>query len=123
MRVYADYDFYRTEYLMSRTARIPSEDFDYYAQKASGIIRQYTADNIGSEIPGEVGMCCCELAERLFQHDSADKNGVTAEKVGDVSVSYETAESCRRAFQESVRGIVRSWLAASGLLYRGGRLC
>ena len=123
MRIYADYDFYKTEYLMGRAVQIPPEDFGCYAQKASGMIRQYTASNSGEEIPNEVGMCCCELAERLFQRDAADKNGITAEKVGDVSVSYETAENSRRAFQESVRGIVRSWLAASGLLYRGGRLC
>lgn len=123
MRVYADYDFYQREYLCGRTARIASEDYGYYAQRASGIITQYIADNIGEEIPDEVSMCCCELAERLFQYDAADRDGVTAEKVGDVSVSYENEESRGHALQENIRAIIRSWLAASGLLYRGGRLC
>lgn len=124
MTVYADYDFYEREYLSGKAAIIPAGTFAYYARKASGYIKQYTFDNLSGEIPAAVRLCCCELAELLYQRGNAPAaSGVTNEKVGDVSVSYESAEAVRQALPKEIKSVVYSWLADTGLLFRGGRLC
>ena len=45
------------------------------------------------------------------------------EKVGDVTVNYESAETLRRALPRRMKSVVYSWLADTGLLHRGGDLC
>lgn len=120
MPVFADYIFYRT-YLEGSAAVIPQNDFYFYARKASARIKQYTLDNIGEEIPESVKLCCCELAEALYKFEnSKSAGGVTSEKVGDISVSYEGAETVGRAESAKVKEIIYSWLADTGLLCRGG---
>lgn len=124
MTAYADYDFYCDEYLCGKTAPIPAEDFAYYAQKASAVIRQHTLGNIGEEIPRAVMLCCCELAEQL--HPIAENShsfGVSSEKVGDISTTYESAELQRQAMLKEQKRIINTWLSDTGLLYGGGRLC
>lgn len=124
MTVYADSNFYNREYLSGTAAAIPSEMFGHYAIKASKYINQYTAGNIGEEIPECVRMCCCELAELIYSCENGKSaGGVTTEKVGDISVSYESAESVKKNLQSQIKEVIRSWLADSGLLYRGGNLC
>lgn len=124
MSQYAGYDFYTGDYLHGRNPLIQPEDFEFYAEKAGAVIRQYTLDNIGEEAPDSVKRCCCELAEVLYTADhSRAAQGVTAEKVGDISLSYESAETLRRALPRRMKSIVYSWLADTGLLHRGGDLC
>lgn len=130
MAAYADYNFYQSEYLSGKAAVIPSEMFGHYAKKASRIIDNNTFDNLtGVEpenISGVVKMCCCELAEMLYKSDSSPiSKGITNEKVGDVSVSYASADSSGQLMPTAskVNSILRLWLADSGLLYRGVSLC
>lgn len=124
MTVYADNDFYTNEYLCDKKAVISAAYFPFYARKASSYINQYTFDNIGENIPECVRLCCCELAEALFTIDnSPSASGLTSERVGDLSVTYESSEVRRKSLPETIKGIVYSWLADSGLLYRGGGLC
>jgi hypothetical protein len=125
MAAYADDIFYHHNYLPFDGAPvIPPGVFEFYARKASAYIRQYTLDNIGEDVPEAVKMCCCELAEILYnqQHTKAAQ-GIASEKVGDASVSYESAESQRQALPKTIKSVVYSWLADTGLLYRGGGLC
>lgn len=124
MTVYADSDFYVLSYLGDRAAVIPSDVFPFYARKASSCIKQYTADNIGEDIPECVRLCCCELAELLYlSSNGKSAGGVTSEKVGDITVSYESAQAARQALPKRIRSVVCSWLADTDLLCRGGRLC
>lgn len=124
MTVYADCAFYQREYLSGKAAVIPAEMFLHYARKASGCIRQYTLDNIGDVVPEAVKLCCCELAECLYTADK-DKSvhGIVSEKVGDIATSYESSETRKQALSTTVKSTIYSWLADTGLLYRGGRLC
>lgn len=124
MSLFADYDFYTKEYLCWKEAVIDTASFDYYAQKATQKINQYTFGRIGDDVPKCVKLCCCELAELLYKADSkCANNGISSEKVGDVSVSYESEESQRKVLSNNIRSAIYSWLADTGLLYRGGKLC
>ena len=121
MTVYADSDFYTREYLGGRAAVIPSAYFPFYARKASSYIDQYTFDRIGNTVPEAVRLCCCELAETLYRFDNSPSlNGVSNERVGDISVTYESAELKRQNLPKTIKGVISSWLACTGLLYRGG---
>ena len=124
MTVYADYSFYTGTYLSGKAAVISSALFPFYARKASAYIRQYTFDNIGETVPECVGLCCCELAEMIFTREmTPTAQGIASEKVGDVSVSYENAETSRQALPKQIKDIVYFWLGDTGLLYRGGGSC
>lgn len=124
MTAFADYTFYQQSYLCGRTAVIPSSEFGYYARRASAVIGQYTLGNIGENIPESVRYCCCELAETIYSAENAKSaSGVVSEKVGDLSVNYESAETLRRALPRRMRNVIYSWLAGTGLLHRGGDLC
>lgn len=130
MAAYADIGFYTSKYLVGAKAVIPFNDFAHYANKASRIIDNNTFDNLNGvepeNIPGVVKMCCCELAEMLYKSDSSPiSKGITNEKVGDVSVSYASADSSGQVMPtaSTVNSILRLWLADSGLLYRGVSLC
>ena len=124
MTAYADSLFYSDHYLNGKSAVVPAQSFNFFAIKASSYINRYTLDNIGDEIPEAVKMCCCELAELIYKADTSPAaNGLVNEKVGDISVSYESGESQRQAMPKQVKSVIRSWLAGSGLLYHGGSLC
>ena len=117
MTVYADSSFYERTYLSGRTAVIPSSEFGFYARRASNVLRQY-------DVPECVKSCCCELAELIYsaEHGKAAQ-GIASEKVGDVSISYENADSLRQALPKQMKSAVYAWLADTGLLRRGGDLC
>lgn len=121
MTTYADSDYYTRTYLSGKSAVISQVYFPFYARKASSYIRQYTFDQIGDNVPDVVKLCCCELAEELYRMDNSPvANGVSSEKVGDISVTYESAEQRRRLLPNTVKAIIYAWLADTGLLYRGG---
>ena len=122
MTVYADSDFYTREYLSGRQAVISPAVFPYYARKASSYIDQYTFDGIDADnVPDVVKMCCCELAETLFRlENSPSFGGVTSERVGDISRTYESGEVKQQSLNVSIKNVVHAWLLNTGLLYRGG---
>lgn len=123
MTAYATERDYET-YLGHSERIIPDGSFLAYAVRASARIRQYTMGNIGDNIPDSVKYCCCELAEVLYDFDKGQSaGGVASEKVGDISVSYESADSRRQTLSKTIKSVIYSWLADTGLLYRGGRLC
>lgn len=124
MTVYADIDYYTGTYREDAAPLIPYELYGIYARKASADIDQYTFGNIGDNIPEAVQLCCCELAEALYNIDSsAAPGGVSSEKVGDVTVNYESGELRRQNLPKTIKSIIYSWLADTGLLHRGGDLC
>ena len=125
MTVYADYKFYTDEYLAGRSAAVTAADFAYYAQSASKVIDTYTFGNISSnDVPEEVRMCCCELAEQAYKADTsqaASKQGVASESVQGWSQSYESTQARQEAARSAQRDCIYKWLSGTGLLYSGVR--
>ncbi len=122
MTVYANNDFYTREYLNGKQAVISPAVFPFYARKASGYIDQFTFGNVDPDnVPDVVKMCCCEIAESLFVFENSPTfNGISSEKVGDISRTYESGESAPRNLANTVKSVAYSWLANTGLMYRGG---
>lgn len=122
MTVYANNDFYTREYLNGKQAVISPAVFPFYALKASGYIDQFTFGNVDPDnVPDVVKMCCCEIAESLFTFENSPTfNGISSEKVGDISRTYESGGNAPRNLANTVKNVVYSWLANTGLMYRGG---
>ena len=127
MTVYADYNFYTTDYLAGKSAAVAESDFQYYARKASSEINNYTHGNIKADnIPDEVRYCCCEIAEAMCSSDTSEaakKAGVSSESVQGWSQSYESSEAQKTALRGSIRECIYRWLSNTGLLYSGVRIC
>lgn len=115
---YTDYVYYQNTY---KGDLIPSNKFELYSRKATRYIKINTFERIDElDIPDEVKMCCCELAELEYKADNIAKtDGVTSEKVGEYSVSYESAQSIKDNKQKDMKNTLKLWLANTGLLYRG----
>lgn len=125
MIIYADFSFYTAKYLAG-TGRetVINTAFPYFARLATQEIKRYTCDNVNeSDIPEEVSMCCCELAEMIFRQEQFNNQteGVTSENVQGWSKSYENAESRKQAYNTAVKDCIYKWLSVTGLLYRGLR--
>lgn len=121
MTAYADENYYKTEYLCGRKAVITSA-FAYYAREATLIINAYTGSNIDDtkDIIEPVKLCCCEVAELMYKADNmSNSEGITSEKVGDVSRSYEGTDTRRKQLNRSIKSAVYKYLADTDLLYRG----
>lgn len=121
---YTTVEYYTDKYLMGRQAVINTAVFPFYAQKATQMIKRYTFDNVNENEPyiDELQMCCCELSEYLYNTEKQDKNlpvGISSEKVGEHSISYETGQSVDKMRKDATKGIIYNWLANTGYLYRG----
>lgn len=122
--IYADEAFYKEKYLLGRKPVI-STGFLFYARRASQTIAQYTFGRLKdieeADIPEEVKMCCCELAEAEFQYEKQkkDSGGKTSENIGTYSVSFGSAAESASAAVSEFRRIVMKWLGNTGLCYRG----
>lgn len=121
---YTTVEYYTDKYLMGRQAVIDTAVFPFYAQKATQVIKQYTFDNIDEAQPliDELQMCCCEVAEHLYETEEQNKSkpvGVTSEKVGEYSVSYESGKASEDISSKKIRNIIYSWLSDTGYLYKG----
>ena len=119
---YAAEQDYQNEYLMGRKPVIRT-GFDYYARQASQVIDVYTFGRVKNlpEVPEPIRLCCCELAEEIYQQEKQTREaaGKTLEKVGTYSVSFSSAAEARQASDREQRGIVMKWLADTGLCYQG----
>ncbi|WP_455715337.1 hypothetical protein [Anaerosporobacter sp.] len=103
---------------------ISPDVFDKWSIKASNIVRLYTFGNIdeSADIPEDVQMCVCELAEHLYSCDIRDKEtdtSVASEKDGSWSVSYKDRKTVEQEDSMKSVSIVRTWLANTELLYCG----
>lgn len=124
MKIYTDTDFYKNQYLLGRAQKIPDADFPYWAMLASGEIRQRTFQRVEAleVIPEEVGMCCCELAEKLYSVDAAkDENGMILQSYGNdgETGTYKTDDLSESGVQYSIVKIIRKWLVNTDLMYCG----
>ena len=120
--VYADESFYTSSYLLGKKPAI-NAGFLFYAQQASQLIDCHTFGRLKGikEVPEEVRMCCCELAEAFFDIEKQEKasGGKISEKIGTYSVSFGSAQENVRAAEMRYRSIILKWLGSTGLCYQG----
>lgn len=119
-----DNAFYSTEYLKGRQAVIDTASFTFWERKASQEVRKYTFGNINESvtIPEVVQLCACEVAEHLYMCDKRSKEidqGVTSEKDGTWSASYESTAEVERNNKLRTKDIITTWLIDTGLMYCG----
>lgn len=120
--IYATEGFYKGNYLLDRKPVI-SAGFSFYAREASNVIDRYTFSRLKSmaEIPEEIQMCCCELAEHYFTAEKMKKesSGKASEKVGTYSVTYAATNEIKKLEAAEEHDIIMKWLADTGLCYQG----
>ena len=121
---YVDYTYYSNTY---KGTAISSDRFDYYEMQAEALIRELTleASDEHSE-DKEVMMATCAAAEQLYNvlepsDTAADAANIASEKVGEYSVTYRSVAASDRIAEAKKAAVVsaRTWLAPTGLLYRG----
>lgn len=124
---FADGKFYEDEYLRGKQAVIDAACFDYYILQSTMKIKQYTFDNIdvSGDIPKEVKMCCCEVAELMYAEDKrqSETQGVLSESVVGWSKTYESGEKNEQMFKNKIKASIYKWLGDTDLLYCGVRKC
>lgn len=117
MTNYADAAYYSDIY---KGAVIDTASFNVYAMRSTQVIKVYTFNRIDeSSIQDEVKMCCCEVAEYIFKTDPLNHNGISSEKVGEYSVTYEKQTDIDNKLECDMKKIIYRWLATTDLLYRG----
>lgn len=123
MTAWADYRYYTDDYLAGREPTVSEADFTSYAVSATATVRLWTGASIAEDnIPDEARHAVCELAETFAAHDAAAlaSGGITSEKTGDLSVTYEGGALRRQNMREAAEEIIRKWLTPGGYLYMGG---
>ena len=96
----------------------------YWSMLASAMIRKYTFKRIDNmeDIPEEVQMCCCEVAEKLYMADMAkSENGLilqSYENDGEKG-AYKTDDMSDSRIRQNVNGIIKRWLIHTGLMDYG----
>lgn len=107
MTAWADYSYYTAEYLDGRTPTVSEADFRSYAVSATAYAKRFTGDAISDDAPPEEARhAVCAIAEVLAQSEAARCGGITSEKVGDLSVTYDANQ-----LRGELMRIIRTWLA------------
>lgn len=127
MRSYATYAYYTDEYAGDE---LTETEFTKYAKKASVIIDNVTFQRIQSmaeeEIPSAVREAVCAVAELLRRFDAekaTDAQGrvIASENNDGFAVSFRDTGTpeARSARNAEVFDTIRTYLAATGLMFRG----
>lgn len=118
MNNYVDYEYYKTTY---KGDLVPSDKFDFYCRKATQYVKINTFNRIDeNNVQEEVKMCVCELCEIVYKVENTTRTyGITSEKVGEYSVSYESSQNIKASQEVDMGKTLRLWLADTGLLYKG----
>ena len=124
MKTYADENFYLNQYLLGKGALIPTDALPYWLMQASIKINRRTFGRAGEleEIPKEVSMCCCAVAEQLYRFESAKgENGMILQSYGNdgETATYKTTDMSEMALSDQVSSTINEWLMPTGLLYCG----
>lgn len=124
MEPYADITFYKEVFLNGKEPKIPDGVFPYWSMIATGTIRKHTFSRTDTleVLPYDVKMCCCEIAEKLYQCDliKGDTGMVLQSFSNDGdSGTYYTADMSHDAMNSSIAEMLERWLLSTGLLYCG----
>lgn len=119
---YATYAYYVGTYGGNS---IPESEFPKYAKKASAEIDHVTFGRLkrktDDEIPDEVRDAVCDVAERMHKISTIEEEGNYASENNDgYSVSYrDIGDSISQ--QRDIHTTIRTYLAVTGLMFRGVR--
>jgi hypothetical protein len=122
--MYADYNFYTTEYLGKH---IPEDTFAAVERSASAYIDYITHNRISkSELPDwvmeKVKMAVCAVADVCYkQTNDEDSPTVSSESVGNHSKSYAVMNKGFDNRQHEKLVQAKTYLHGTGLLYGGLR--
>ena len=130
--MYADYEYYASEYLQGLDEVIPDDAYNFWEKKARLVIDRATSSRIKalSEIPEEVKDCTCAVAEVLYKGDVYEKDlsasGLAGPLVswsndgesGSVDLSHASYATEEGRSQE-IRRLLRLYLGDTGLLFMG----
>ena len=125
--IYADYAYYTGTYYGNM---IPEDDFTRCAARASDYIDRLSLDRAAAYVEAhpedeKVKKACCAAAEQYFMIGNARANmasedgEIASESVGSHSVTYRSAAESEANLEAVLRKAVTSYLATTGLLYRG----
>lgn len=123
MNLYADYEFYTSEY----KGNLPKEEFEKSIMKASAYVRRITFgrtdDNMEME---EVKLATCAVCELLANDEKVRSKhsgrAVTSESTDGYSVSYESGgngETTDELLSRKIFDTLILYLEPTGLLYMG----
>ena len=132
--MYADHDYYISEYLMGKKPAVPEEEFAFFEKQARKVIDVHTFGRMTAN-PGliceEVKDCTCAITELLYKADSVSDQAFNNGAPGPL-VSYSNdGESGSFDLKESIytesgknakaKQLIYQYLGNTGLLYAGVR--
>lgn len=123
MRMYADYDYYKS----GEFGSIPQEQFKKYAKIASQEMDKLTHNRITDIENDSIKDCCCDMADVIYDFYQAhnNENGalVTSYSNDGQSASFDlsTSEFTHGATKKKLLGIAHIYLLPLGLMYLGVR--
>lgn len=124
--VYADFEFYTSEYL---GVNLDKDTFDQNVVRASSYLDYITMGKAEKNTDlRALKMACCALSEQYQSFITAQKrasseNGeIQSETVGSWSKSYRSGAETMETARTQMAVIANQYLAHTGLLYRG-RCC
>lgn len=115
-----DFVFYRNEY---GGALIPdAASFKRMIRKADGYLKEAIHQNPSETHQEQVWLCLCEVAEILYQEEQRKQQSggqeIQSENTDGYSVTYVSETG---SLHREISGVIRRYLAHSGLLYAGVR--
>ena len=134
--MYADHEYYLSDYLLGREPAIPEGDFQFWEKQARAEVDAYTYGRLkedASLITDEVKDCICAVAELLCKSSSLAEASLQEGAAGPLasysndgqSATYNLTESIytESGKRKEIRRLVYQYLGATGLLYAGVRGC
>lgn len=129
--MYADYTYYKEEYLCGKTAQVSEEEFLFLEKKARKEIDLHTFNRLKNknEIPEEVKDCVCAIAEVLYQASKVSENAAAQGLAGPLvqwnndgnsgSVDLSQSVYSESGKKAEIKRLVETYLTHTGLLYAG----
>ena len=121
--MYADYNFYTTEY---KGSLIPETAFAEQAREASAFIDYLTHNRIvmadlPENVQNKVKMAVCAVAEICYKQMTDENPTVSSESVGNHSKSYAVVNRGFAERQHEKLSKAKTYLHGTGLMYGGLR--
>lgn len=118
--IYATYEYYTGEYFGTALTK---QEFPKYAKQASAEIDHVTFGRLSTlpddQIPDAVRKAMCNVADQIHQYTKTAEGGSISSETNDgYSVSYRDTGGIA-AQQREIRATIRTYLAVTGLMFRG----
>lgn len=124
MTTYADFEFYQTTY--GGKAFDDEGQYTPCAWRAALFLDAYTQGRAATDADNErIKLAACAIADEfavVLQGAAVSRSAdarMASQSVGSFSVSYRSGEELTAAAEKRMTEIARTYLAGTGLLYRG----